>query len=243
MASLQYKEPPPLVLGAYPLTRAVEVICGLHGLLCLFVICTASSVAPIQTGSLVVPTQAQVGLAAWCVLGVTCIVGALESCRSRTEFGMKAYFYYFLLSSAPAIWLLWHSLTSEDICRLQSIDRQLQRVSEPLSCAMLHTLWFFGALGVFVVLTFAAHVIWDLKDYLREREASEDLIRHEDPMLQKLRAGFGQAGDEFPSLSEELSSPTSQDWRNSGANLDDARPQLGPQPAWGQLPIAARVTA
>jgi len=168
-------------------------------------------------------------------------MGALESCASRTELGMKAYFYYFFISSAPAVWLFWYSSESDDICKLRSIDHQLQRVSNPLSCTILHFLWFFASLGIFLVLAFSAHVIWDLKEYLRQRELSDNLIRHEEPMMKKLRAGFGDAGDK-PPLEEELSRirKSVQDWRHSGAEEEDARPKPGSQPAWGALPVAAK---
>lgn len=225
---LAYSDPPPLFLGSIPLTPAVQVICFLHALVCVFVIATASSVVSFNLGQLEVSPTIQCLLSAWCVLGIVCIVGCLIGCRNRQEMPVRAYFYYCLASVIGLCVLLGYVIEEGYECK--GNQRQFQRNGKSLTCSMVSAALFFAVLAILAIVGYVTYTVYQLKEYLWQREQSEDLLQYEDPMVKKMRSS---------ATGETDSIYGSAGGQRFGGHLSQsgATPTPGLQPAWGSVPI------
>merc|ERR1740117_1885009 len=97
--TLEYGEPPPLFLNAFPLSDGIVAICVINFLVNAFVVACASSVVPVTIWAWQVSPLVQTLLSAWSVVGISLIVGALVGVWTYSELPMRPYCYWLSLST------------------------------------------------------------------------------------------------------------------------------------------------
>mmetsp|Transcript_79798 Transcript_79798/g.222138 ORF Transcript_79798/g.222138 Transcript_79798/m.222138 type:complete len:239 (+) Transcript_79798:141-857(+) len=229
--NLQYTDPAPLVLGTYPMTKAVQAICVVHALGCLFVLATSSSVVAIEVANFKLSPTVQVVCGAWSVLGIMVIVGALLGCNSRQEFPVRAYYYYCVVSTIAFGVLLWYVAATANgrDCGVSRSTMQSQRMGRSLTCGMVNSALFLAVLAVLALCAFATYTVWQLKEYLWQREQAEPLLGLEDPTVKKLRGTFAYGVDDITGDNKQAT--------DMGPDKMWSNPNPGFQPAWGEVPI------
>lgn len=184
-----YDAPPPLVLGAYSLASGAKAVILIHALACIFVISTASSVVEFTLGNLNVNVNLQIFTASWCVMGIAILVGAWVGMDSKQEWPLRVYFFYMVATLVLVGVALIAILAGSNHCELMSSDHTAQRVGTDFSCGMVSLLLFMGVLALFAILAYMTYIIWQLKEYLDQRESSAALNLDQDLIEAKMRAG------------------------------------------------------
>jgi len=243
---LEYGEPPPLFFGVYPLTLGVQIISVCHFFVCLFCIGFASSVVTFYIANFEVSPTLQVFLSAWHMLGLTLIVGALIGTSWRQEFPLRLYAYYLVVSSLGWLVLVLRVAQQGDRCSLVTETRETQRSGLSFSCGMVSAMWFCGLLCILVLCSYCCYSVWQLKDFMWQRESSQHLLGHEADFVQGLREGrhLGGGQSRNPYRGFDFQAHAEESHRHEGpaaVPLNDpaawAMPQPGAQPRWGGMAI------
>lgn len=189
--TLEYGEPPPLFLNAFPLSFGVQVICAVNFVCCIFVIALTSSVMPFYIGGYPVSPDVQVAIAAWHLLGIMLIVGALHGLMNYHEVGLRGYFYYLSLTAIFIALFLCDICLNARMCEVVSHSKESERIGASFSCGWVSGVWSLATLALLGLVSYSAYMVYHWKEFLILREEAMPLLKHEDPQIRNHRENGG----------------------------------------------------
>lgn len=175
----------------------VRVVIVIHALICLFIISTASSIVELRFGGVVVSPEIQVALAAWCVLGISIIVGAWVGINGRHDFPLQVYVYYSLVNFLLLCALFFFLIETSTEC-VTSGDRTAQRVGLSLTCGMTMVLAFVALLAVIAIAAYAIYLCWHLQESLKQEELDEVVRENKDVISSSMKGTMPGRGATMP---------------------------------------------
>jgi len=243
---LQYGEHPPLLMGMYPLTIGVRVICVVHAIICILVVSLASSVVTADIAGYAISPDLQVGVASWHLLGVSLNAAALYATfdsERRQALPLRAYFWYLVAATLTWCAAMVRVFQQGSSCSFVKESHFSQRVGLSFSCGLVSAAWELCAVAVLVAAIYACWTVYHLQEDIVSREGSQHLLDHEPLHVKQLRrahepppAALSGHLVDLPPLAEDTlwAGPPAAAW---------VAPRLGAQPAWGAVHIRAASTA
>eukprot|EP00747_Dinoflagellata_sp_TGD_P211540 gnl/TRDRNA2_/TRDRNA2_84778_c0_seq1.p1 gnl/TRDRNA2_/TRDRNA2_84778_c0~~gnl/TRDRNA2_/TRDRNA2_84778_c0_seq1.p1 ORF type:complete len:235 (-),score=21.28 gnl/TRDRNA2_/TRDRNA2_84778_c0_seq1:81-785(-) len=171
-------DPAPLFLQAYPITLGVQVSAGIHFLISVFIVSTCSSVAPVRVSDFVVGPVIQTLLGGWHLLGCMFIAGALVATVKRDEFPLRVYLVYLCLNTIWLLALLVYIIQQGSVCSMAGHSKSTQRTGRGFDCMMVSGAWFFGAFACTALSASMSYWVWQLWNYLWEKEHYGSILRY-----------------------------------------------------------------
>mmetsp|Transcript_6524 Transcript_6524/g.14253 ORF Transcript_6524/g.14253 Transcript_6524/m.14253 type:complete len:277 (-) Transcript_6524:165-995(-) len=174
--SSETAEPRHLFLGVYPLTYGVQIIGAAHLLVAVVCISCASSVLPFHAFGLEVFPLFQVLVAAWMLIGIAIIIGALIATVTHHRTAIAVYMYYLLFTSLLLLGILIFMVYEDSQCAMIEPGGETERIGVAFPCAMLTALCFFAVLGAFGLSSYATFIVSELNEMKNERAEAEHIL-------------------------------------------------------------------
>mmetsp|Transcript_46380 Transcript_46380/g.92000 ORF Transcript_46380/g.92000 Transcript_46380/m.92000 type:complete len:200 (+) Transcript_46380:110-709(+) len=163
-------QPLPYFLGICPLDLALQLVCGVHFLQCIFFVGTTSSVATVSIFAFEFSPRFQTVLGAWHLLGIAIIAGAFVGARRAQELPLTAYAYYLLANSLAWLVITFVMVKDGRSCSMLTQTGQSQRVGVSFVCGLITSLVFLALLTIAFLSAYSCFAAWMLVGYLQQRE-------------------------------------------------------------------------
>ncbi|CAD7972254.1 unnamed protein product [Amoebophrya sp. A120] len=172
--------------GFFTLLFGVEIICLLHLVAAITVVCLISSTEVISIGGVKIPPITQVLYGAWCLIALPIIIAAGIGAVYRVESQLRLYLYYLIAQTAFTAFYFVMMLFTGDVCSA-AVSVDLQRMGSSMVCGFTDAFavfWMLINLGIFLYIIF---IIWSAAEHV-SMSFFPDLVAYK----QRLHSQVGQ---------------------------------------------------
>lgn len=162
-------KPAPGVVGGVSLLTVVELICAIHLCACLFIVCSASSVKPVDVAGVRVSGYMQCMTAAWFLIGMPFIIIGGVGSVLRVDWQIKAYWMYLIATLFVIILWIFIFLRWGDACN--TLEK---------TCESSNGMAIFMMLVLFGIVMGCIYLVWSMLEYVKNRHMTE-LLRYQEP--------------------------------------------------------------
>eukprot|EP00932_Pfiesteria_piscicida_P007050 SRR837773.17037.p1 GENE.SRR837773.17037~~SRR837773.17037.p1 ORF type:complete len:183 (-),score=21.78 SRR837773.17037:40-588(-) len=141
------------------------------------------------------------GYAAWCLMGLPVIGGALFGIAHRVETNIRLYLYYLMLCFVMDVVLMVHAVLSEDVCRVAGtlVEVGASNFGEAFLCGTFRTISYVAVAAGVATEVYCLWVVWSFCEDLRDGKSGPELwelLPARDDIIQKTKkAQEGPYGD------------------------------------------------
>mmetsp|Transcript_11061 Transcript_11061/g.18284 ORF Transcript_11061/g.18284 Transcript_11061/m.18284 type:complete len:241 (-) Transcript_11061:41-763(-) len=173
-------KPAPGVLGGVSLLTAIELICLVHLIVCMVIVCNASSTTPVDYAGVRISGYMQCINAAWFLLGIPLIIIGGVGAVFRVEQQLKVYLAYLVATVFVIVAWIFIFLRYGNACNtIQPISGSYKQQAL-MVCQASNGIVIFMMLVLFGVVLGCIYLVWSMMEYVKNRHAAE-LLRYQEP--------------------------------------------------------------
>mmetsp|Transcript_70495 Transcript_70495/g.129123 ORF Transcript_70495/g.129123 Transcript_70495/m.129123 type:complete len:256 (+) Transcript_70495:80-847(+) len=170
----------PGALGGCSLLTAVELLCLVHMIVCIGIVCGASSVDAVNFAGLRISPFMQCFNGMWFLLGIPTIIVGGVGALFRVESHLKVYLAYLVGTMCVALgWLLLFFMYGNACNTVQPVGGQYKSQALVV-CQASNGMVIFWMLVLIVIVGGASYVVWSMLEYVKRRHVTE-LLRYQEP--------------------------------------------------------------
>jgi len=166
--------------GCVSLTIGVEAICLLTLLTCISIISSVSSKGTLEISTFHLSSTMQVVLGSWAFVGIPMAISSGVSVLYRTEFPLRIFFFYLLISFFFGVGIPLWFLASGSLCDT-IVTPEVQKMGSSFVCGFTDTFTFFWTLIFGVLHAYLIYVVWSAAEEISEAPYPE-LMKYSDAL-------------------------------------------------------------
>mmetsp|Transcript_29273 Transcript_29273/g.62212 ORF Transcript_29273/g.62212 Transcript_29273/m.62212 type:complete len:229 (-) Transcript_29273:57-743(-) len=171
--------PAPLLIGNVSLIAAIEAVCLVHLIMCIFFVSNVSSVDTVKVAGVEIAPVFQCMTGAWFLLGIPFVIIGGVGAMYRVGNNLALYSLYLIGTLGVAImWIAIFVRYGNTCATLQPAIGQQTQAS--FVCGVSNGMVLFWMLVLIGGILGAIYLVWSMQEYIKNRLETE-LIRYQEP--------------------------------------------------------------